>query len=126
MASVSSRRYGGRGGLLLLLVQLVALQQDNMEGVYEYASPFNKQNTGSVDRFGQMVRSGPYKYLVSHKKADILMESKMAASMQYLVRVVPQESRSSTSVVEYWWSLSRCKSGPHQGCYMVDAVIPNA
>lgn len=106
--------------------QLVALKKDDMAGVYEYASPFNKQNTGSVDRFSQMVRSGPYKYLVKHKRADILLESKMASSMQYLVRVVPQEFQSSAVLREYWWSLSRCKSGPNIGCYMVDAVIPNA
>ena len=28
-------------------------------------------------------------------------------------------------ILEYWWSLSRCKSGEFTGSYMVDAVIPN-
>lgn len=107
--------------------QLSALQNNDMSGVYEFASPANKQRTGDVNTFGQMVRTGPYKYLVGHKKADILLTSNMAASKQYLVRVVPTvEAGKPTRIVEYWWSLSRCKSGPHKDCYMVDAVIPNA
>jgi len=112
----------------VILSQLTALQQDDMSGVYEFASPVNKQRTGDVNTFGQMVRSGPYRYLIHHKRADILMASTIAASKQYLVRVFPDDSiptSSAKKVVEYWWSLSRCKTGPNAGCYMVDAVIPN-
>lgn len=99
-----------------------------MLGVYEYASPNNKKRTGDIATFAQMVRVGPYKYLIGHKKADILLTSTIAASKQYFVRVFPAEDKdekSSKKVVEYWWSLSRCTTGPHTGCYMVDAVIPN-
>jgi hypothetical protein len=112
----------------IILSQLASLQKDDMNGVYEFASPANKQRTGDVITFGNMVRTGPYKYLVGHKKADILLESTMVASKQYLVRVVPSESLENPSkrVVEYWWSLSRCNAGPHAGCYLVDAVIPNS
>lgn len=111
----------------IVLSQLLSLQKDDMNGVYEFASPANKQRTGDVKTFGQMVRSGPYKYLVGHKKADILLASTIADSMQYLVRVVPSDNseNSSKRVVEYWWSLSRCNAGPQAGCYLVDAVIPN-
>lgn len=108
----------------IVLQQLESLQKDDMEGVYEFASPNNKLQTGSVDQFGQMVRGGPYKYLIGHRKAEILIASNMAASKQYLVRVFPSE-RGESKVMEYWWSLSRCKTGPYVGCYMVDAVIPN-
>jgi len=104
--------------------QLVALQKDDMQGVYEFASPLNKLQTGSVDRFSQMVRSGPYQYLIGHQKATILLSSNMAASQQFLVRVVPKDFPSK-GIVEYWWSLSRCRTGPNAGCFLVDAVIPN-
>ena len=111
----------------IILSQLSSLQNDDMSGVYEYASPANKQRTGDVKTFGQIVRSGPYKYLVGHKKANILMESTIANSRQFLVRVVPSQRPefSSKRVADYWWSLSRCKTGPHVGCYLVDAVIPD-
>jgi hypothetical protein len=96
-----------------------------MVGVYTFASPANKERTGSVMTFGNMVRSGPYKYLVGHVKSTILLESTMANSQQYLVRIVPQEYSTTGKIVEYWWSLSRCQTGEYNGSYMVDAVIPN-
>ena len=101
-----------------------------------------------------------------------MLESKLADSKQYLVRIVASSSSSSTSsalsslssngsgstsifddddgddddddddeesndpneggertnrikIFEYWWSLSRTKTGDYPGSYMVDAVIPN-
>ena len=107
--------------------QLTALQQNHMADVYEFASPSNKAQVGeSLDRFSQMVQSGPYRNLIGHSKSTILLASTLAASKQYLVRVTPKDY-PHTAIVEYWWSLSRVQTpGPHEGCYMVDAVIPNA
>jgi hypothetical protein len=105
--------------------QLQALQQDEMALVYQFASPGNKERTGDVKRFGQMVRSGPYKHLIEHQKSIILLESTMASSQQYLVRIVPKDFEESGRICEYWWSLSRCIEGEYAGSYMVDAVIPN-
>ena len=34
-------------------------------------------------------------------------------------------SNQREKILEFWWSLSRCKSGEFTGSYMVDAVIPN-
>ena len=104
--------------------QLIALKKDDMAGVYEFASPNNKAQTGSIDKFGQMVRSGPYTYLVGHEESAILLESTLGASKQFLVRVIPSDPKKTA--VEYWWSLSRCRTGENQGCFMVDAVIPNS
>ena len=88
---------------------------------------------------------------MGHTRSEILLESKMAESRQYLVRVTSsldtassspldfnrddndeeegesglRESVAQKKVLEYWWSLSRCKTGEFSGSYMVDAVIPN-
>ncbi|KAG7337095.1 protein of unknown function DUF4864 containing protein [Nitzschia inconspicua] len=105
--------------------QLQALQQDDMTKVYQLASPNNKERTGDVTRFGQMVRSGPYRHLVQHHSSLVLLESTIGASQQFLVRIVPQDYAESGRIVEYWWSLSRCRGGEYEGSYMVDAVIPN-
>jgi hypothetical protein len=113
----------------IIYSQLAALRQDNMADVYRYASPANKMQTGTLETFGRMVRSPPYNFLVRHEEADILLESQLGASRQYLVRIVPNAKSfpRKTTTVEYWWSLSPCTvPGEYQGCYMVDAVIPNA
>mmetsp|Transcript_20621 Transcript_20621/g.51267 ORF Transcript_20621/g.51267 Transcript_20621/m.51267 type:complete len:196 (-) Transcript_20621:504-1091(-) len=132
--------------------QLEALKEGDIGTVYKFASPGNKQQTGDVTNFARMVQSGPYRYLLGHSRSEILLESKMAESCQYLVRVTSSlasapsspldvevdgeddveeedDSISQTAeqkkILEYWWSLSRCKSGEYTGSYMVDAVIPN-
>ena len=145
--------------------QLEALRDDDIGAVYAFASPANKAQSGDVANFSRMVRSGPYRcvtgrhapggaggvrraqpltraaalprrYLVGHSRSDILLETKIAASRQFLVRVKwtpPSESDDdeagessprSDKVREYWWSLSRSKTGEFAGSYMVDAVIP--
>jgi hypothetical protein len=120
---------------LIVQSQLLALQQRDMAGVYQYASPTNQAQVGDLDRFSQMIQNsrGPYRPLIGHTKSDILLSSQMFASKQYLVRVVfhnndddnNNNNARNSKIVEYWWSLSRCKIGRYAGCYMVDAVIPN-
>lgn len=112
----------------IVIAQLNALQKSDMEGVYEFASPNNKQQTGNLERFSQMVRADPYRYLLGHERAQILLSSKIAKSEQYLVRIIATENfeRGSKTIKEYWWSLSRCRAGPMLDCFMVDAVIPNS
>jgi len=136
--------------------QLAALKIDDMAEVYRFASPGNKERSGNnATNFGNMVRSFPYGPLVRHEKSQILLESRMFDSQQFLVRLVssipvseeeddededeesyspPRKSSSSrrrtiSKVSEYWWSLSRSKVddefGVAAGSYMVDAVIPN-
>jgi hypothetical protein len=108
--------------------QLAAFQQNDMPGVFRFASPRNKaQFGGDVNRFENMINRGPYQILVNHSKAEILLQSSLAQSQQYLVRVIPADYPRKASIQEYWWSLSRCRAqGPDAGCYMVDAVLPNA
>lgn len=98
-----------------------------MDGVFRFASPGNKaQFGGDVKRFENMVNMGPYRFLINHCAAEILLESTLAQSKQYLVRILPEGYPKKASIQEYWWSLSRCRAqSPDTGCYMVDAVIPN-
>ena len=124
----------------IVQTQLLALQKDDIEEVFKYASPKNKELTGPSERFGAMVRRPPYHYLVNHKKAEILITSETSfrddrSSWSCLVRVIPSSNTSrgnmldsdkqeTSKVVEYWWLLSRCASGPYKSCYMVDSVLP--
>ncbi|CAB9499077.1 expressed unknown protein [Seminavis robusta] len=106
--------------------QLLALQRDDMLGVFDFASPLNKANVNNdLNVFDRMVRSGVYEYLVKHQESTILLTMRTPSANKWhgLVRVSTQDSKSLTK--EYWWSVSRCKAGPHKGCFMVDAVKPN-
>eukprot|EP00980_Cylindrotheca_fusiformis_P019258 scaffold6572_cov106-Cylindrotheca_fusiformis.AAC.10 len=107
--------------------QLTAFQHSDIHGVFRFASPGNKaQFGGDIKRFEAMINVGPYRFLRKHTKAEILLESRLAQSKQYLVRIIPDGYPKKATIQEYWWSLSRCKArGPDVGCYMVDAVIPN-
>jgi hypothetical protein len=132
----------------VLKQQLSALKDDDITTVYRFASPNNKRQVGSIDRFDQMIRSNgsPYKHLIGHTDAQILLESNIMQSKQYLVRIITTPSRSKQeptsndmgglgpkndrrqqmmSVYDYWWSMSRCQGGDDDGSFMVDAVLPN-
>ena len=110
--------------------QLQSLQEDDMPKVYSFASPRNKMQVGeSVERFAQMVQNanGPYRYLIRHESHQLLLESTMAASRQYLVRIIPNAKEYPTSPPrDYWWSLSRCPTRELAGCFLVDAVLPTS
>jgi len=124
--------------------QLAALKSNDMSKVFRYASPSNKDRVGGdVQKFDEMVRSGPYRFLVGHRNAEILLVNDIYAptSRRFLVRVVPDETcmtaednrlqliettTNNSLVHDYWWVLSRSRKGPDVGCYMVDAVLPNS
>ena len=136
-----------------------ALKSNEMSQAFRYASPGNRENIGNdLNKFEEMVKKGPYRFLVRHLNSEILMINDMHPSTKrFLVRTVPgdDENRSSNGsydddslddekddeeddedngmktvckspVHDYWWILSRAKRGPDEGCYMVDAVIPNS
>lgn len=42
----------------VILAQLSSLRKDDVAGVYKYASPENKQQTGDLKRFDEMIRVG--------------------------------------------------------------------
>jgi Domain of unknown function (DUF4864) len=136
----------------IVMSQLKSLQKDDMQGVFDFASPSNKANVNNdLNAFDRMVRRGAYAYLVRHQEAQILltMTTPTLNVWQGLVRVVPAELDPKKSTVmnnekdedeeedeftskgpkeptkDYWWTLSRCKVGFHKGCYMVDAVMPS-
>ena len=118
----------------IVSAQLVALQKDDMQTVFDFASPGNKANVhDDVRIFDRMVRSSVYVYLLRHETAEILMTATYPnknEQWQGLVRVLPNNIINNNSpaaeVKEYWWVLSRCKTGPHKECFMVDADMPNS
>mmetsp|Transcript_27016 Transcript_27016/g.38047 ORF Transcript_27016/g.38047 Transcript_27016/m.38047 type:complete len:159 (+) Transcript_27016:95-571(+) len=110
--------------------QLKALQQEDLQQVFEYASPSNKAVTGPWERFAQMVRSPAYAPLIGHGRGDVLLSIKVKTNDTYrrfLVRIwSPKTSAESISrCIEYWWDVRKCiDEGPYQNCWMVESVVP--
>jgi len=54
--------------------QLDALRRDDMSAAFAYASPNNKDRVqNSLPVFDKMVRSGLYRFLVRHRKSELLL-----------------------------------------------------
>ena len=63
--------------------QLAALQDDDMAAVYKFASPANKEQTGNSANFGKIVRSGPYRYVISWCPAAAWQSTQQRAVPSY-------------------------------------------
>ena len=105
-------------------LQLEALQKDDMETVYQFASPSNKQAMGPVIRFSEMVRSPPYDPLIHHSRASVMMTMAYRVNRwQCLVRV--WDTEDSGPPKDFVWHMSKSKKDDlYFDCWMVDAVLP--
>jgi hypothetical protein len=87
--------------------------------VFRFASPQNRQTTGPILRFAQMIRTPPYDVMLNHREATfgptILGESRMRQEV-----TIAGKDGSNTRFV---WLVSRQEDGPDAGCWMTDAVV---
>ena len=132
----------------IVQAQLASLQEGDTAGVFAFASPGNKANVNNDPQiFDTMVRLPAYSSLINHEEANLLLTTSSSRSSSRsiwkgLVRVVPREEprvkesedddllllekkKIKNPTKEFWWILSRCTSGSHKGCFMVDAVMPH-
>jgi hypothetical protein len=104
-------------------IQVEALQQndDNDSGIevtFRFASPANKQVTGPLFRFKELVKNPLYRPMLNHKTADY---SKMVFDGDTATqRVTIIESNGEATV--YLFTLSRQNLSDCPGCWMTDSV----
>ena len=106
-------------------LQLSGLSDTSASGVgilqcYCFASPANRAITGPLDRFGRMVRQGPYQCMARPRALLVgrpLYDGEVA---RVLVTVVAEDS----GVSAFTFVLSRQESGPFQDCWMTETVLP--
>ncbi|MGB3617404.1 MAG: DUF4864 domain-containing protein, partial [Catalinimonas sp.] len=105
-------------------LQLMALQQNDAQDrgiatAFNFASPANKEVTGPLSRFRQLLRTPDYAQLLnfdSFRAEEIRIEGDRAQQIVVVTDAYGQE-------VTYLFELSRQSRPPFQGCWMTDGVI---
>ena len=112
----------------VVLAQLEGLRDEPLDGVgagpgiiraWEFASPANREATGPVDRFADMVRSGVHRVLLQHRAAQLGPLLEDAGEAQQEVLVLTADDRT----VGFTWVLSLQDDPLHAGCWMTDGVL---
>jgi len=87
--------------------------------VFRFASPQNRETTGPISRFAQMIRTSPYDVMLNHRAVSygptILGESRMRQE----VTITAKDGLKK----RFLWLVSRQDDGPDAGCWMTDAVF---
>ncbi len=105
-------------------IQVEALQRNDeptpdagIEAAFRFASPSNRQATGPLARFSQMIRGGYGDMLgfVRAEYAPIRVDGRRAVQAVTLVQ-------SDGRRVTYAFGLSRQVGGAYDGCWMTDGV----
>ena len=106
----------------IVRIQLQALRENNDadDGIavcFRFASPNNQSNTGPVDRFGQMIKMGPYRLMLDYYDAhyaEIEIRNNKARQLVTL--------KGTRETITYAFYLSRQILENCNGCWMTDAV----
>jgi len=106
-------------------LQLTGLSDEKADGVgilqcYCFASPANRAVTGPLERFGRMVRRGPY-YGMARPRAVLIGRPQVQGRVaRLLVTVIDERSQ----VQAFSFVLSRQEDAPFEDCWMTEAVFP--
>ena len=107
-------------------IQLKALQRNDtptkdsgIATAFKFASPANKEATGPLDKFVQLVKSAAYRPMLNHRSAALktLQQSDELAHLKATL-----VDAQGTTVV-YVFILSKQHDAPYQDCWMTDAVL---
>jgi hypothetical protein len=107
--------------------QVAALQQNDdpkydagIERAFRFASPSNKQVTGPLEHFVQIVKSPPYASLLNNRSSAIVGSEKKDDQAKIAVKIVAVDGRQVT----YLFILSKQNEGDFHDCWMTDGVAP--
>ena len=107
--------------------QITALQHNDVptsdagiERAFRFASPANKQVTGPLEKFVQILKSPAYSPMLNNLSASVVGSEIKDEQAKIAVQVVAADGRQVT----YVFVLSREKEGEFNHCWMTDAVAP--
>ena len=104
-------------------IQVEALQNNDaadpgIEITFRFAPPANKQATGPLFRFAQLVKNPVYSPMLNHKLAEYGPMQRDGDTATQRVTIVEQDG----SATVYLFSLSRQSEPPCLGCWLTDRV----
>ena len=105
-------------------IQVEALKNNDREDTgieitFRFASPANKQVTGPLSRFKQMVRDPAYRPMLNHKLAEFEPITISGDTATQRVTIIERNGQAAV----YLFSLSRQDLSTCQGCWMTDSVL---
>lgn len=110
----------------VIQIQLEALQRNPTLGknrgidmTFRFASPENREQTGPLERFSQMVRSQAYRGMLGHRQAELGPSQRKEERYEQVVLIEDAQGQRTG----YLWVLSKQRSGAYKGCWMTDAVL---
>jgi Domain of unknown function (DUF4864) len=107
--------------------QVAALRQNDdpksdagIERAFQFASPSNKQVTGPLEHFVQIVKSPAYSPLLNSRSSTIVGSELKEDQAKIVVKIVAVDGREVT----YVFILSKQSEGEFHDCWMTDGVAP--
>jgi hypothetical protein len=108
----------------VVVIQLTAFKENNIEDqgialAYRFASPRNKQITGTVENFASQIRRDPYASILSNVEFQLGPVDRRGELAMVTVRIDQTEEISTG----YIFVLTRQKGGEFDNCWMTDGVL---
>ncbi|NQW00679.1 MAG: DUF4864 domain-containing protein [Rhodospirillales bacterium] len=108
-------------------IQLRSLQHNDEPmtdaGIFQtwiFAHPDNKQATGPLARFAQMIKSPHYRNMINHRRHSIEAVVQTASRALFAVRLVAADGQK----LAFQWELRKVEQGEHAGSWMTTLVSP--
>ncbi|HEX6963149.1 MAG TPA: DUF4864 domain-containing protein [Lacipirellula sp.] len=107
-------------------LQLAGLGNPRSDGIgvlqcFVLASPGNRAATGPLDRFGKMVRRGPFQCLANQRACLVGRPHIVEHTARVIVTIVDQQAQ----IHAFTFVLARQASPPFADCWMTEAVWPS-
>ena len=94
-------------------------EDDGIRTAFRFASPGNREVTGPIGVFIELVKNPLYAPLIDHQKADRGPVSVEGDTAQQLVRVVGPDGEEAA----YLFQLGRQRGGEYDRCWMTEGVM---
>ncbi|MDQ3755221.1 MAG: DUF4864 domain-containing protein [Acidobacteriota bacterium] len=90
---------------------------------FSFASPGNREMTGPIDRFIELVKNPLYRPLINHRRTERSPVKVAGDLAQQKVTLIDEEGRRAT----FLFTLSKQQAAPFKDCWMTDGVerLPN-
>lgn len=106
-------------------IQLAALMKNDapdqdfgIRQTWAFAHPDNRQVTGPIDRFIEMIKKPAYAPLINHRRHTVTEQNVATSWVQYKVMMEDDGGR----VLAFAWVVKKVEGGIFDNCWMTSAV----